>query len=181
MPLGSFSQCIISESTQYPFIPSCVMVTFSSWLRWFLSSFPLQSYDNYLVLVKKYFSHGRRSLVGCSLWGREESDTTEWLHFHFSLSWIGEGNGNPLQCSCLENPRDRGAWWAAVYGVAQSWTRLKRFSSSNSSSSSSLYSTKKEIFHPIIYVFLSVKPLGFLFYSKVVTHYCLYLCQSSNF
>lgn len=63
MPLGSFSQCIISESTQYPFIPSRVMVTFSSWLRWFLSSFPLQSYDNYLVLVKKYLSHGQRSLV----------------------------------------------------------------------------------------------------------------------
>ena len=58
---------------------------------------------------------------------------TERLHFHFSLSCIGEGNGNPLQCSCLENPRDGGAWWAAVYGVAQSWTRLKRFSSSSSS------------------------------------------------
>ena len=54
------------------------------------------------------------------------------LHFHFSLSCIGEGNGNPLQCSCLENPRDRGAWWAAVYGVAQSQTRLKRLSSSSS-------------------------------------------------
>ena len=51
--------------------------------------------------------------------------------FHFSLSCIGEGNGNPLQCSCLENPRDGGAWWAAVYGVAQSWTRLKLLSSSN--------------------------------------------------
>ena len=57
--------------------------------------------------------------MGCSPWGREESDTTERLHFHFSLSCIGEGNGNPLQYSCLENPRDRGAWWAAVYGVAQ--------------------------------------------------------------
>ena len=114
-------------------------------------------------------SHGRRSLVGCSPWGREsrtrlsdftftfhfhalekdmathsstlawkipwteepgglqsmgslESDTTERLHFHFSLSCIGEGNGNPLQCSCLENPRDGGAWWAAVCGVAQSRT-----------------------------------------------------------
>ena len=76
-------------------------------------------------------SHGQRSLVGCSPWGREESDTTERLHFHFSLSCIGEGNGNPLQCSCLENPRDGGAWWAAVYGVAQSWTRLKRLSSSS--------------------------------------------------
>ena len=57
---------------------------------------------------------------------------TERLHFHFSLSSIGEGNGNPLQCSCLENPRDGGAWWAAVYGVAQSRTRLKRLSSSSS-------------------------------------------------
>ena len=61
-------------------------------------------------------------------------DTTERLRFHFSLSCIGEGSGNRLQCSCLENPRDRGAWWAAVYGVAQSRTRLKRLSSSSSSS-----------------------------------------------
>ena len=76
-------------------------------------------------------SHGWRSLIGCSPWGRKESDTTEWLHFHFSLSCIGEGNGNPLQCSCLENPRDGGAWWAAVYGVAQSRTRLKWLSSSS--------------------------------------------------
>ena len=67
-------------------------------------------------------SHGQRSLVGCSPWGHKESDTTERLHFHFSLSCIGEGNGNPLQCSCLENPRDGGAWWAAVSGVAQSDT-----------------------------------------------------------
>ena len=59
-------------------------------------------------------SHGWRSLVGYSPWGHEESDMTERLHFHFSLSWIGEGNGNPFQCSCLENPRDGGAWWAAV-------------------------------------------------------------------
>ena len=70
-------------------------------------------------------SHGRRSLVGFSPWGLEESDTTEILPFHFSLSCIGEGNGNPLQCSCLENPRDGRAWWAAVYGVTQSRTRLK--------------------------------------------------------
>ena len=79
-------------------------------------------------------SHGRRSLVGCSPWGCEESDTTEWLQFHFSLSCIGEGNGNPLQCSCLENPRDGGAWLAAVYGVTQSRTRLRWLSSSSSSS-----------------------------------------------
>ena len=66
-------------------------------------------------------------------WGREESDTTERFHFHFSLLCIGEGNGNPLQCSCLENPRDGGAWWAAVYGVTQSQTRLKLRSSINNS------------------------------------------------
>ena len=78
-------------------------------------------------------SHGRRSLVGCSPWGCYESDTTERLNFHFSLSCTGEGNGNPLQCSCLENPRDGGAWWAAIYGAAQSQTRLKRLSSSSSS------------------------------------------------
>ena len=76
-------------------------------------------------------SHGQRSLVGCRPWCHEESDRTERLHFHFSLSCIGEGNGNPLQCSCLENPRDGGAWWAAVYGVAQSRTRLKWLSSSS--------------------------------------------------
>src|SRR5574337_155407 len=77
-------------------------------------------------------SHGQSSLVGCSPRGHEESDTTERLHFHFhfSVSCIGEGNVNPLQYSCLENPRDGGAWWAAVYGVAQSQTRLKRLSSS---------------------------------------------------
>ena len=67
-------------------------------------------------------SQGQRSLVGCSPWGHYESDATERLHFHFSLSCIGEGNGNPLQCSCLENPRDGAAWWAAVCGVAQSRT-----------------------------------------------------------
>ena len=76
--------------------------------------------------------HGRRSLGGCSPWGCEESDTPERLHFHFSLSCMGEGNGNPLQCSWLENPRDGGAWWAAVCGAAQSQTRLTRLSSSSS-------------------------------------------------
>ena len=73
-------------------------------------------------------SHGWRSLVGCGPWGHSELDMTERLHFHFSLSCIGEGNDSPLQCSCLEKPRDGGAWWAAVYGVAQSPTRLKRLS-----------------------------------------------------
>ena len=78
------------------------------------------------------------SLVGCSPWGHKESDTTERLHFGFSLSCIGEGNGNPLQCSCLENPRDGGAWWAAIYGVTQSQTQLKRLSSNSSSSGTGL-------------------------------------------
>ena len=77
-------------------------------------------------------SHGRRSLVGCSPWGREESDMTELLHFQFSLSCTVEGNGNPLECSCLENPRDGGAWWTAIYGAAQSRTRLKQLNNSSS-------------------------------------------------
>ena len=77
-------------------------------------------------------SHGRRSLVGCSPWGHEGLDTTERLPFHFSLSCIREGNGNPFQCSCLENPKDGGAWWASVYGVAQSRTQLKLLSNSSS-------------------------------------------------
>ena len=67
-----------------------------------------------------------------SVWGSKNG--LPRLHFHFSLSYIGEGNGNPLQCSCLENPRDGRAWWASVYGVTQSWTRLKWLSSSSSSS-----------------------------------------------
>ena len=83
-------------------------------------------------------SHGQSSLVVCSPWAPEELDTIERLHFHFSLSCIGEGNGNPLRCSCLENPRDRGAWWAAVYGVAQSRKRLKQLSSSSQYSLASL-------------------------------------------
>ena len=66
-------------------------------------------------------------LGGLQSMGRKESDTTERLHFHFSLSCIGEGNGTPLQHSCLKNPKDRGAWWAAVHGVAKSQTRLSDF------------------------------------------------------
>jgi len=83
------------------------------------NSNPLQYSSTPVLLPGK--SHGWRSLVGCSPWGCQESDTTEQLHFHFSLSCIGEGNGNPLQCSCLENPRDGAAWWEAVYGIA--WSR----------------------------------------------------------
>ena len=82
------------------------------------------------VLLPRKF-HGWRSLVGRSPWDRQEStrlsDFTFTFHFH-----NGEGNGNPLQCSCLENPKDGRAWWAAVYGAAQSRTRLKRLSSSSS-------------------------------------------------
>ena len=70
-------------------------------------------------------SHGQKSLVGCSPWGREESDMTEQFPFHFSLSCIGEGSGNLLQCSCLENPKDGGDWWAAVCGITHCRTRLK--------------------------------------------------------
>ena len=90
----------------------------------------IKIYNHPIPVLLPGKSHGRRSLVGYSPWGREESDTTEWVHFHFSLSCIGEGNGNPLQRSCLENPRDGGAWWAPIYGVTQSRTRLKRLSSS---------------------------------------------------
>ena len=78
--------------------------------------------------------------------GLLELDTTEQLHFHFSPSCLGEGNGKPLQCSCLENPRDRGAWWAAVSGVTQSRTRLKRLSSSSSNVLCIPFKKKKDFF-----------------------------------
>ena len=105
---------------------------FLSYFRWLApQSWRRQWHPTPVLLPGK--SHGRRGLVGCSPWGREESDTTEQLHFHFPLSCIGEGNGNPLQYSCLGNPRDCGAWWAAVYGVTQSWKWLKWLSSSSSS------------------------------------------------
>ena len=97
-------------------------------------------------------SHGRRSLVGCSPWGHKESATTERLHFHFSLSCIGEGHGNPLQYSCLENPRDGAAWWAAIYGVAQSRTQLKRLSSSSSS-------TRTRLWLSVIFYFPNTDPI----------------------
>ena len=96
-----------------PYMHLCIYVNF--WRR--------QWHPTPVLLPEK--SHGWRSLEGCSPWGHWGSDTTGLLHCHFSLSCIGEGNGNPCQCSCLENPRDREAWWAAVYGVTQSWTRLK--------------------------------------------------------
>ena len=101
-------------------------------LIWCMLGNPWQWHPTPVLLPGK--SHGWRSLVGCSPWGHWESDTTERLHFHFSLSCIGEGNGNPLQYSCLENPRDGGAWRAAICGVAQSRTWPKRLSSRRSSS-----------------------------------------------
>ena len=107
--------------------------------RWFFPSVNIWQYLEAILQRRQWHptpvlspgkSHVRRSLVGYSPWGHKESDTTERLHFHFSLSCIGEGNGNPLQCSCLENSRDGGAWWAAVYGVLQCRTRLKWLGSS---------------------------------------------------
>ena len=100
-------------------------------------------------------SHGRRGLVGCSPWGCEESDMTERLHFHFSLSCTGEGNGSPLQYSCLENPREGRAWWAAIYGVTQSWARLKWLSSSTSIQ----YMQTNTVWFPLHKVLRIVKPI----------------------
>ena len=118
-------QTPLSSSGILDFLSTCLGIdslSFMSWRR--------QWHPTPVLLSGK--SHGQRSLVGYSPWGHKESDTSEWLPFHFSLSCIGEGNGNPLQCSCLENPKHGGAWWAAVYGVAQSRTRLKWLSSSSS-------------------------------------------------
>ena len=112
--------------------------------------------------------HGWRSLVGCSPWGHWESDMTEQPHFHFSLACIGEGNGNPLQCSCLENPGDGASWWTAVYGVAQSQTWLKRLSSSSGFS--------EDPTHKVVFICLDPHPtfnLGCLSKQLEVTaHFC---------
>ena len=120
----------ININSLFPKISYCTVQIF--WFLWWYEMIKKnqrrQWHPTPVLLPGK--SHGPMSLVGCSPWGRWESDTTEWLHFHFSLSCTGEGNGNPLQCSCLENPRDGGAWWAAVYGVAQRRTGLKWLSSS---------------------------------------------------
>ena len=123
LSISHFSSCsefelsAISEKQE-----SCTTLALPNWRR--------QWHPTPVLLPGK--SHGQRSLVGCSPWGCQELDRTERIPFHFSLSCIGEGNGSPLQCSWLENPRDGGAWWAAVYGVAQSRTRLKRLSGSSS-------------------------------------------------
>ena len=110
-------------------------------------------------------SHGWRSLVGFSPWGRDESDTTERLHFYFSLSCIGEGNGNPLQCSCLENPRDSRAWWAAVCGVTQSRTWLRRLSSNIHSEPTDFFVCASATPAPTAW-FLQLQP------TPGIAHYC---------
>ena len=130
---NSISLCPASFCTPRPNFPVTPGV---SWFPTFAFQSPImngrrrQWHPTPALLLGK--SHGWRSLVGCSPWGLEELDTTEQLPFHFSLSCTGEGNSNPLQCSCLENPRDGGAWWAAVYGVTQNRKRLKPLSSSSS-------------------------------------------------
>ena len=116
-------------------IPSHIIIFIASLtlMYHFVFSFHCMIHIHHTFLPTPAFlpreSCGQQSLVGCCLWGRTESDMTEVTSMH---ACIGEGNGNPLQYSCLENPRDSGAGWAAVYGVAQSWTRLKRLSSSSS-------------------------------------------------
>ena len=98
----------------------CKRCGFNSWVRKIF--WRRQWHPTPVLLPGK--SHGQRSLVGCRPRGHQKSDTTERLHFHFSLSCTGEGNGNPLQYSCLGNPMDRGAWWAAGHWVTKSWTQL---------------------------------------------------------
>ena len=89
------------------------------YFKWFFLQLQRYLLEKAMATHSSTLAHGGRSLVGCSPWGGYQSDMTEWLHFHFSLSRIGEGNGNPLQCSCLENPRDGGVWWAAICGVTE--------------------------------------------------------------
>ena len=122
-------------SALYSKVLNCLMVYF------FPDIFPILYFNIRKIFKKWLLKHDNRNKIALFPWTEEpgrlrsmgslESDTSERLHLHFSLSCIGEGNGNPLQCSCLENPRDRGAWWAAVYGVAQSRTWLKWLSSSS--------------------------------------------------
>ena len=117
-------------------------------------------------------SHGWRSLEGCSPWGRWGSDMTERLHFHFLLLCIGEGNGNPLQCSCLENPRDGEAWWAAIYGVTQSQTRLKWLSNSNSN----IYINS---WWQGLYIFIAIRYVWFELGWFLFCHFCIHIVCTS--
>ena len=142
------ASCIMSRTSVHSSSGYVYQIFISDLIPWIYLSFPLYNckvFDvchTWMVWRRQWHptpvllpgkSHGWSSLEGCSPWGRWGSDTTEQLRFYFSLSCIGEGNGNPLQCSCLENPRDGGAWWAAVSGVAQSRTQLRWLSSSSSS------------------------------------------------
>ena len=125
LPKGlKFYRCVLESHSETDFIAVNQTLDSGEWRR--------QWHPTPVLLPGK--SHGQRSLVGCGPWGCWGSDMTERLHFHFSFSCIGEENGNPLQCSCLGNPGDGGASWAAVYGVTRSQTRLKWLSSSSSSS-----------------------------------------------
>ena len=134
------SNCLLLSYIVTKYAKLLTVLLFQPFCFWKFSSFPkCIIYVNLNRLIRRRQwqptpvllpgkSHGWRSLVGCSPWGHEESDT--YWATSLSRSCIGEGNGNPLQCSCLEDPRDGGAWWAAIYGVAQSRTRLKWLSSS---------------------------------------------------
>ena len=122
------------------------MATHSNVLAWRIYIYWRRQWHPTPVLLPGE-SHGWRSLVAYSPWGRWGLNMAEQLHFHFSLSCIGEENGNPIQCSCLGNPMDGGAWWAAVYGVAQSQTRLKWLSSSSSRWLSLCFSSSAEPLH----------------------------------
>ena len=111
--------CILTSLEELGWRRKGFTSTKSTWMKQILLFGEVLRHPTPVFLPGK--SHGWRSLVGCSPWGCEESDTTQRLHFHFSLSCIGEGNGNSLQCSCLENPRDGGAWWAArLWGRTES-------------------------------------------------------------
>ena len=135
-----------------------------------------------MLKAPRSLNPGQSSLTGkdeilspLSLWSSRlqsmESDTTERLHFHFSLSCIGEGNGNPLQYSCLENPWDRGAWWVAIYGVAQSQTRLKWLSSSSSSRhayTGFCHSGKKNIY--ILQIFRTLFYTYYVIFTMILWH-----------
>ena len=122
------SQLVVGFGSSQPSSRVCALMTYTT-----ISVFSRRRQWHPTPVLLPGESHGGRSLVGCSPAGHEESNKTERLHFHFLLSCIGEENGNPLQCSCLENPKVGGAWWAAIYGIAQSRTRLKWLSSSSSS------------------------------------------------
>ena len=170
--------CNFAHELEWPII-SHVLFLLGFGLKVILTSYQRRQWHPTPVLLPGK-SHGWRSLVGCGPWSHKESDTTERLHFHFSLSCIGEGNGNPLQCSCLENPRDGGAWWAAVYGVTLSQTRLQWLSSRLSSSNNLIQWTQEHslylyhlekcesyIFFKCLALATYVSMYHFLFFSSV--------------